>query len=193
MNIDDNTQEIETEEKKSSIKRIIFEILVYVVLLIVCVYFVPKYVLQRTVVDGSSMQNTLQEDDSLLVEKVSYHFTDPDRFDIVVFYPFGRDDKINYYVKRIIGLPGETVQIKGDDIYINGQIIEENYGKDPITDEGIASEPIVLADDEYFVLGDNREVSEDSRVFGPVERKNIEGKAFFRIYPFNTFGSLNDK
>jgi len=189
----DNNEIEEVTDKKSSFKRIILEILIYIVLLIICVFFIPKYVLQRTVVSGTSMLNTLHDNESLLVEKVSYRFKDPDRFDIVVFYPYGRDDPDNYYVKRIIGLPGETIQIQGDDIYINGQILEENYGKDPITDEGIASEPIVLAEDEFFVLGDNREVSEDSRIFGPVAKKNLGGRAFFRIYPFNKFGTLTDK
>lgn len=179
--------------KKVSAKRIVIEICIYVAMLFVCVYIVPRYVIQRTVVSGSSMLNTLHDDESILVEKVSYRFTDPDRFDIIVFYPYGRDDPEDYYVKRIIGLPGETIQIIEDKIYINGEVLEENYGKDPITDEGVASEAITLADDEFFVLGDNREISEDSRIFGPVKRENIAGHAVFRIYPFSKFGPLTNK
>ena len=107
----------------------------------------------------------------MLLDKLSYHFVEPKRFDVIVFYhlmdpenPDKKDkDAYEFYVKRIIGLPGETVQIVGDEIYINGELLEENYGKDPITDEGRATEPIVLGEDEYFVLGDNREVSVDSR------------------------------
>lgn len=183
----------ENVKKKLSAKRIVVEICMYAAMLFICVCIIPKYVIQRTVVSGSSMLNTLHNNESILVEKVSYRFTDPDRFDIIVFYPYGRDDPDDYYVKRIIGLPGETIQIIGDDIYIDGEVLEENYGKDPITDEGIASEAITLADDEFFVLGDNREISEDSRIFGPVKKVNIAGHAVFRIFPFNKFGPLTNK
>lgn len=169
----------------------IIELCVYVAIIIVCVAFVPKYVLQRTIVDGKSMMNTLKNGENLLVEKVSYHFTDPGRFDVIVFYPHGRDSS-DYYIKRVIGLPGETVQIKGEDIYINDEKLEENFGKDPIMDPGIAEKPIKLGDDEFFVLGDNRTVSEDSRYeeVGPVKRENIEGRAILRIYPLSEFGTF---
>lgn len=183
----------DSRKKKISGKRIMVEICIYVAMLFLCVFIVPKYVIQRTVVSGSSMLNTLHNNESILVEKLSYRFTDPHRFDIIVFYPYGRDDPDDYYVKRIIGLPGETIQIIGHKIYIDGQVLEENYGKDPITDEGIAAEAITLAEDEYFVLGDNREISEDSRIFGPVKRVNIAGHAVFRIYPFDKFGTLTNK
>lgn len=170
----------------------IIELCVYVAIIVVCVAFVPKYVLQRTIVDGKSMMDTLKNGENLLVEKVSYHFTDPGRFDVIVFYPHGRDSS-DYYIKRVIGLPGETVQIKGEDIYINDKKLEENFGKDPIIEAGMADEPIKLGDDEYFVLGDNRTVSEDSRYeeVGPVKRENIEGKAILRIYPLSEFGTFD--
>ena len=95
-----------------------------------------------------------------------------------------------YYVKRVIGLPGETVQIIGEEIYINGELLKEDYGKEPITNPGRAAEPITLGEDEYFVLGDNREVSLDSRYtqVGNVKRENIGGKAILRIWPLNQFG-----
>ena len=183
-----------SEEKKTfSIKKLLLELAFYLVLIFVCIYIVPTYIVQRTVVDGPSMENTLYDEESLIVEKVSYRFVDPNRFDIVVFYPYGREDKENYYVKRIIGLPGEKVQIIGSDIYINDEKLEENFGKDPITDPGIASEPIVLGEDQFFVLGDNREVSEDSRIFGPVDSINLEGQVVLRIFPFDRFGLMTDK
>lgn len=198
-----NSEEIREEEvdagdsvskdEKPSVKRIIAELLVYAIMLCVCIFVVPKYVLQRTIVDGSSMLNTLHDEENLLVEKISYRFTDPDRYDIVVFYPYGREDKEDYYVKRIIGLPGETVQIIDSEVYINGNKLGETYGKDPITDPGIAEEPITLKEDEFFVLGDNREVSEDSRFFGPLEKKNLSGRVIFRIYPFEVFGPMFNK
>ncbi len=195
-NIDETLSEnnsLSEEKKTFSVKKLLLELAFYLVLIFVCIYIVPTYIVQRTVVDGPSMENTLYDEESLIVEKVSYRFVDPDRFDIVVFYPYGREDKENYYVKRIIGLPGEKVQIIGSDIYINDEKLEENFGKDPITDPGIASEPIVLGEDQFFVLGDNREVSEDSRMFGPVDSINLEGQVVLRIFPFDRFGLMTDK
>lgn len=175
--------------KGQKFRNTLVELLIYAVIIVVCIVFVPKYVIQRTIVDGTSMESTLQDEDNLLVEKVSYHLSKPDRFDVIVFYPFGKENDA-YYIKRVIGLPGETIQIVGDTIYINGEVLEENYGKDPMTKAGIAKEPLTLGEDEYFVLGDNRAVSEDSRYpeIGPVTRDKIAGKAVLRIYPFSKFG-----
>lgn len=185
--LDDN-QNSKKEKRTSFIK----ELLVYVVIFFIGLYIIPNYVLQRTVVDGDSMQNTLHNEESLLIDKISYVVGDPKRFDIVVFYPYGKDVD-EYYVKRVIGLPGETIQIIGSDIYINGDILKENYGKDPISSAGIAKDPITLAEDEYFLLGDNREISFDSRYkeVGPVHRDYIEGKAFLRIWPLIKFGFVD--
>lgn len=188
---DNSTEQLNKEEAKKNKKISYMEILLYIVVLVLCVYFFPKYIIQRTIVSGSSMENTLMNNDNLLVEKLSYHFGSPKRFDIVVFYPYGKEVK-EYYVKRVIGLPGETIQIVGEDIYINNKKLEENYGKDPIRYSGIASEPLLLEDDEYFLMGDNREVSFDSRYeeIGPVHRDYIAGKAVLRIWPLNAFGSV---
>ncbi|MBE5937041.1 MAG: signal peptidase I [Lachnospiraceae bacterium] len=154
-----------------------------------CVFIVPKYIVQRTIVKGTSMENTLHNGDNLLVEKVSYLFSDPERFDIVVFYPYGKDEE-EYYVKRVIGLPGETIQIIGSDIFIDGEKLDENYGKEPITYAGIASSPYKLNDNEFFVIGDNRTASFDSRYveIGPVTREKLSGQVILRMYPFDDFG-----
>lgn len=193
-----NQEEIEEKEetdapvsKKTKIRNALIELAVYGAVIVLCIIFVPRYVIQRTIVDGSSMENTLQDADNLLVEKLSYRFSDPERFDVIVFYPFGKEDDA-YYIKRVIGLPGETIQIVGDTIYIDGEKLEEDYGKDPMTKSGIAKKPLTLGEDEYFVLGDNRTVSEDSRYpeIGPVTRDKIAGRAILRIYPFSDFGKF---
>lgn len=175
---------------------IIRELIIYAVIILVFVFLVPRYVFQMTIVDGESMTETLQDKDRLFVEKISYRFGDPDRFDIIVFYPFGRDDPDDYYVKRIIGLPGETVQIKDSVIYINNEPLSENYRKEPyMAYNGIADQPLLLGEDEYFVLGDNRNGSTDSRDpdTGPVKRENIDGRVVLRVYPFDEFGLMTDK
>lgn len=187
-------QEGEKEKAKAKKKRspvsYVVEFAIYLVLVLVCVFWVPEHVIQRTVVNGESMENTLHTGESLLVEKVSYHFSDPERYDIIVFYPEGRDVE-EYYVKRIYGLPGETVQIQGDQILVNGEVIEDDYAKNGIDDPGIAEEPLTLAEDEYFVLGDNRMVSLDSRDsgLGPIKKENIAGHVILRIWPLNKFGT----
>jgi len=177
---------------KSNVKGFFYDLIFYALLIFVCIYILPNFVIQRTIVDGSSMADTLLDKEQLYVEKISYRFDMLDRFDIIVFYPYGRDNE-EYYVKRIIGLPGETIQIIGSDIYIDEQILEENYGKEPIENPGRAAQPILLADDEYFVMGDNRNISKDSREeeVGNVVKKNIGGRVIFRISPLRRFGTVD--
>lgn len=183
-------QEIK-EDKKKNIRGIIIELVIYAILVFCCVFIIPRYVLQRTVVNGHSMENTLYTGESLLVEKVTKHFKDPDRYDIIVFHPEGKKAD-EYYVKRVFGLPGETIQIKGNTIYVNGEAIKDGYGKTAMLEgeEGTAAQPITLGENEFFVLGDNREVSLDSREeeLGPIHRSDIVGKSLIRIWPLSKFG-----
>lgn len=179
------------EEKKGFTAKDFFEILLYIGLVVLISVLIVTFIGQRTIVDGSSMNPTLQNGDNLIVDKLSYRFGKPQRFDIIVF-PYKYKENTNY-IKRIIGLPGETVQIDFDgNIYIDGQVLEEDYGLETILNPGNAVEPITLGDDEYFVMGDNRNNSEDSRFsdVGPIKRSDIIGKAWVRIYPFNRIHTL---
>ncbi len=181
----------ENQSKSSKAIGLLGECILYALIIVVCIYVMPRYVIQRTIITGHSMENTLQDQDNVLVEKLFFGLSDPKRFDIVMFYPYG-EEKEDYYVKRVIGLPGETIQIIGEEIYINGEKLEETYGKQPITYQGIAEEPLTLGEDEYFLMGDNREVSFDSRYeeIGAVHRDLIEGKALLRIWPLKQFGGI---
>ncbi|MBR1931864.1 MAG: signal peptidase I [Lachnospiraceae bacterium] len=166
---------------------------IYLLVVLLLTYLFIHYVGQRTQVDGESMETTLSNGDNLIVDKITYRFNDPKRFDIIVF-PFKYKEN-TYYIKRIIGLPGETVQIDNDgNIYINGELLEESYGREIIRPEtvGRAAQPIELGEDEYFVLGDNRNNSSDSRTeaVGNIKRQDIVGRAWVRIWPFSKFGIL---
>ena len=184
----------ENKSNTSIAKKILRELLstsIYLLAVVCIAYLIVTYVGQRTQVLGASMEATLSNEEHLLVDKISYRFKAPERFDIIVF-PF-QYDRDTYYIKRIIGMPGETVQIDYDgNIYINDKILEEDYGKEVILNPGRASEPITLGDDEYFVMGDNRNKSSDSREpsVGNIHRSDIIGKAFIRIWPLSKFGIL---
>jgi signal peptidase I len=187
-----NQSTAKENEKKTDMKKEILSWVFYILFVIVLTYVIITFVGQRTMVDGRSMNPTLNDGDNLIVEKLSYRFGDPQRFDIIVFPPQGAPE--DHYIKRIIGLPGETVQIDTDgNIYINGEILEESYGLETIENPGRAIDPITLADDEYFVLGDNRNNSTDSRSekVGNVKRSTITGRAWVRIWPLSDIGFLN--
>ncbi|MCD8129962.1 MAG: signal peptidase I [Lachnospiraceae bacterium] len=158
------------------------------------VMLIVTYVGTLCTVDGISMEDTLQDGDRLWADKLTYRFSDPQRFDIIIFPP--QYDPDSKYIKRIIGLPGETVYIDEEgNIYIDGEILEEDYGKETIRAElrNLASQEITLGEDEYFVLGDNRNESLDSRyeIVGMVKRSDIFGKAVFRLWPLSGFGFLD--
>lgn len=186
------TELIETgENKMKSVLKEILSISIYLLLVFCAAYLIVTYVGQRTQVSGSSMETTLSDGDHLIVDKISYRFDDPERFDIIVF-PFQYDTD-TYYIKRIIGMPGETVQIdESGNIYIEGELLEESYGREVIQNPGRADDPIMLGEDEYFVMGDNRNNSSDSRdpSVGNIHRSDIIGRAFIRIWPLSEFGIL---
>lgn len=192
------TQNDGTKEEVNWVKEIV-EFVAYIAFVIFAVWFIITFVGQRTQVSGPSMNDTLQDQDNLWVSKISYRLHDPERFDIVIF-PFhdefeDEDDETTYYIKRIIGLPGETVRIDEEGtIYVNGEPLDEHYGKEVISPTmiGRADSDVKLGEDEYFVMGDNRNDSKDSRTqeVGNIKRKDLEGKAVWRLWPLSKFGKV---
>ena len=182
------------EGKKKNIMKDILGTIAYVAVICLVVFLVLRYVGQRTVVNGHSMDPTLAHGENLIMDKISYHFSDPKRFDIVIF-PGPEEEGEQYFIKRVIGLPGETVQIIDGKVYINGEeLTDDVYGiTDYIEEPGIAGEPLTLGEDEYFCLGDNRPVSYDSRyeAVGTVHRSEIIGKVWIRIWPLSEFGPVD--
>ncbi len=167
----------------------LLSLIIYIGIVVLLCFIIINFVGCRSRVEGESMMPTLNNGDNLWVDKLSYTFGDPKRFDVIIFN-YNEDTT---YVKRIIGLPGETVRIDKDGkIYINDRLLVENYGMEKITANnlGRASQPVLLGKDEYFVLGDNRNNSSDSRWadVGNVQKEDIVGKVVIRIYPFKDFG-----
>lgn len=158
--------------------KVIKELIPYIIIIIVVV-LIRTFIITPVKVDGDSMKETLTDNDILLLYKLG----SIKRFDIVVLDEAYDNEKI---IKRVIGMPGETVSIKNDKIYINGKIIDNSFAY------GITSDvdKIELGEDEYFILGDNRLISKDSRYFGPVTKSEIIGKVVFRLFPFNKIGTV---
>lgn len=168
-------------------------LMISIAVVVLVTFVLVEFVGQRTEVNGESMESTLHDGDNLIVDKITYAFDEPERFDIVVFpYKMVNATEEVYYIKRIIGLPGERVQITNGFIYINGQLLKESYGKNNnlILNPGRAEKEIQLGEDEYFVLGDNRNNSSDSREIGNIKRDDIIGRAWLRIWPLSDFGIL---
>ena len=157
--------------------------------------FVTSYVAHQTTVEGESMEPTLTDGDSVIIERLSYYFKDPKRYDVVVF-PVHYDSTSSeetYYIKRVIGLPGETVQIIDGSVYINNEkLSDDKYASAEIQEAGIAEKPLVLGPKQYFVMGDNRNMSTDSRnsYVGLVNKNDIIGEAWLCTWPLNHFGTL---
>lgn len=164
-----------------------FKIILACLLALVIVFYFGRQVKNS----GDSMRPAVLDGDIVLVNRMIYDASKPKRGDIIVFKPNGNENARSY-IKRIIGLPGETVQIKDGEIYIDGEKLEEKYETTAIEDAGTASEEITLDGDEYFVLGDNRRNSEDSRMadIGNVKRSEIEGKAWFVLSTKGNFGFI---
>lgn len=158
--------------------KVIKEVIPYIVIVVVVV-LIRTFLITPVRVDGDSMKNTLKNGDILLLYKLS----SIDRFDIIVLDEEKDNEKI---IKRVIGLPGETVAIKKGKIYINDKVIDDEYAYGETSDYN----KVTLRDDEYFILGDNRLISKDSRYFGPIKDNEIKGKIVFRLFPFTKIGTV---
>lgn len=158
--------------------KVIKEVIPYIVIVVVVV-LIRTFIITPVRVDGDSMKNTLKNGDILLLYKLS----SINRFDIIVLDEEKDNEKI---IKRVIGLPGETVAIKKGKIYINDKVIDDEYAYGETSDYN----KVTLKDDEYFILGDNRLISKDSRYFGPIKDNEIKGKIVFRLFPFTKIGTV---
>ena len=158
--------------------KVIKEVIPYIVIVVVVV-LIRTFIITPVRVDGDSMKNTLKNGDILLLYKLS----SINRFDIIVLDEEKDNEKI---IKRVIGMPGETVAIKKGKIYINDKVIDDEYAYGETSD----FDKVTLADNEYFILGDNRLISKDSRYFGPIKENEIKGKIVFRLFPFTKIGTV---
>jgi len=176
------------EAPKESVKSFIWETLKIVIVCLIIVLPVRAYVIQPFYVKGASMEPNFYDHEYLIINEIGYHLGNPERGDIVVF----KHDAVDYFIKRVIGLPGERVTIKDDEIYIYNQKNPDGFLLDeseylPKTTATDGKVDITLKDSQYYVLGDNRMSSLDSRRFGPIERSVIVGKTWLRGWPFDKF------
>ncbi|WP_051685253.1 signal peptidase I [Clostridium sp. KNHs205] len=187
--------DFEKEDKGPIIKKVIISLLIWfieIAAVVALAYYITHYALEKTLMSGQSMESTLKDQDNILINKFAYVFSEPKRFDVIVFK---QSDKEHSYlnIKRVIGLPGETVRIIDGKVYIDGSVLKEPVKTEAITNAGLAEEEIKLDENEFFVLGDNRNNSEDSRFanIGNIVTGDIIGKAWIRENGFAFINKLN--
>lgn len=176
-------------KRKNSFEKTFLKITLFVFFVLLFALVLTNYLFSRTVVDGVSMEPTLKGGDSIIIDKLSYNIGKPKRYDVICFKSYSKKDVL---IKRIIGLPNETIKIEDGIIYINDKEIRDKTGLEQIENAGIAKNGITLGEDEYFVIGDNRSQSIDSRFpeVGNVSLDDIIGRATFVIFPFNKMGNI---
>jgi signal peptidase I len=175
----------------SSLLREVFEVVVLAVIL----YFGISFAVQAVHVEGLSMFATLDDNDYLIANKIDYRLHTPQRGDIIILRP--PTDNSKDFIKRVIALPGEKLLIRDGIVYINGRRLDEPYLPEAWTTLNNwptnGTDGMIIPPNEYFVMGDNRNRSQDSRIFGPIGRDRIDGKAWFRIWPLASFGGIYSK
>jgi signal peptidase I len=165
-----------------------WEILKIVIISLAIIVPIRYFLIQPFFVNGASMEPNFQNGDYLIVDEISYRFDAPERGDVVIFrYPL---DPSQFFIKRVIGLPGENIKVEDGKVFINGKVLDESKYLQNIDTAG--SIEVKLAENEYFVLGDNRQASSDSRKWGEVDKKFIIGRAWLRAWPFNRAGVVNN-
>lgn len=192
--INDNKKAVKSNSFLSELKSFFFDSFKIVVISLLIIVGVRGYIMQPFFVNGQSMEPNFYDKDYLIVNKIDYQFNDPRRGDVIVFhYPV---DPRDFFIKRIIGLPGERVEITKNTITIynqehpEGMVVNEKYIPQNKIITGSYSEE--LKNDEYYVLGDNRIASADSRVWGVLEKHYIVGKAWIRAWPFDGFSIFKE-
>lgn len=163
---------------------------VEIVIAVVLAFTIVHFWGMRVTVAESSMDPTLQQSDNVLINRLVYQIKSPESGDLIAFYPNG-NERSRIYIKRVVGVPGDQVQIREGTVYVNGKVFE-SVNMDTVEDAGLAEEVITVGQDEYFVLGDNRDNSEDSRYtsIGNVSKNDIVGKVWFRTRPINNMGRV---
>ncbi len=164
------------------------ELIRFIIIAALIIVPIRTFIAQPFIVSGASMDPTFKDKDYLIVDELSYHLRTPTRGEVVIFHP--PQNSKTYYIKRIIGLPGETITIKNSTVSITTDNNTFAINEDYITDQTIPDMELSLGSQEYFVMGDNRESSSDSRVWGALPEENIKGRAFIRVLPFAEFGLL---
>lgn len=176
----------------------IFELVKIVVISLAIIIPIRYYLIQPFYVKGASMEPNFFDQEYLIINEIGYRMAPPKRGDVIVFkYP--RDPQ-EYFIKRVIGLPGEKVQVKNGEVYVyneangwRGQALNESYLPKDLRTYGLSDDVVALNDQEYYVLGDNRNASKDSRVFGAVNKSFLVGRVWLRGFPFNRLAYFNEQ
>lgn len=179
----------QTDKKQDKLLTFLDSLKTFLIVILIGI-LLTVFVIQKNIVQGSSMVPTLQSGDQIFVEKISKYIS-LKRGDIVTVEHTDPTHPEVLLIKRIVGLPGETVEIKDGHVYINQQLLAENYLDGSVEtniDPQYGQAQVTLGKDQYFILGDNRPVSKDSRHIGPITKDQIIGKVLFRFYPFDKFG-----
>jgi len=164
-----------------------WEILKIIIISLAIIVPIRYFLIQPFFVKGASMEPNFLDGDYLIIDEISYRFESPQRGEVVIFrYPL---EPSQFFIKRVIGLPGENVEVRDGKVYINGGELNESKYLQGI--ETVGNIEVKLSENEYFVLGDNRNASSDSRKWGEVDKKLIIGRAWLRAWPFNRLGVVN--